>query len=217
MKASSLLIVLFLFIEQSFSQTDLGLWSGIAIEKEISKKFEFEVGEELRLKNNITQVNSLLTELGFTYKANKFYRLGLGYRFTYYTNGSFGNRLTLSNQVRYKIEDITLSYRLNVQQDFSTKDPIEYKIRNKISIDYKINKHWEIGTAGELFYSFYFNRNVLDRYRLSFGVDHSFNKRHKLGASIMFQQEINLANPESDVVLGVKYKYSMKARKKDKA
>lgn len=208
MKATPLLVCLFLVLSRSFAQTDLGLWTGFSFEKKISKKFEFQAEEELRLKNNITTVNSLLTEVGFTYKANKYYRLGLSYRFTYYTDGAFGNRLTLSNQARYKIEDFTLSYRLNLQQDFNTQAPIEYKIRNKFGLDYKFNKHWELEFGAELFYSFYFNRNMLDRYRFSLGVDHDFNKHHRLSGSVMFQQEFNLANPDAEVVLGTKYKYS---------
>lgn len=208
MKRKILLLLSILMGVFAVAQTDLGMWGGIAIEKEISKKFEFQAEEEIRLKDNITTVNSLLTELGFTYKANKYYRLGLSYRFTYYTDGAIGNRLTLSNEARYKIEDFTLTYRLNFQQDFSTEDPIEYKIRNRLGVDYKINKHWEVGTAAELFYSFYYNRNVLDRYRLKWGVDHRFNKHHRLGFTLIFQQEFNVANPDTDVILAAKYKYS---------
>ncbi|MDC3209423.1 DUF2490 domain-containing protein [Chitinophagales bacterium] len=208
MKKILILLLLAFCANQSFSQVQSGLWSGITVEKKINKQFEFKFEEEIRLKDNLSKLNSLLTETGFTYKPNKFYRLGLIYRFTYYTNGSFGNRLALSNQFCYKIEDITLSYRFNVQQDFNSKDPIEYKIRNKLRVDYKFNKHWEIGIGGELFYSFYYNRNILDRYRLSFGANHSLNKHHRVGASIMFQQEINTANPDTDVVFGIKYKYS---------
>lgn len=190
-------------------QTDLGMWNGIAIEKELSKKFEFQMEEEIRFADNITRINSLLTELGLTYKANKYYRIGLSYRFTYRPkNGAIDNRITLSNEARYKLEDFTFTYRLNVQKDFSTKEPIEYKIRNRLGIDYKINKHWEVGIAGELFYSFYYNRNVLDRYRLKWGVDHRFNKHHSLGFTLIFQEEFNVANPDREVILATKYKYS---------
>ena len=131
MKKILVLLSLAFFANRSFSQVQSGLWSGIAVEKKINKQFEFKFEEEIRLKDNLSKLNSLLTETGFTYKLNKFYRLGLIYRFTHYTNGSFGNRLTLSNQFRYKIEDITLSYRFNVQQDFNSRDPIEYKINPK--------------------------------------------------------------------------------------
>lgn len=190
------------------SQTDVGLWSNIAVEKELSKKMELQLEEELRFNQNVTRLNSLLTELSFKYKFNKYYSLGASYRFTYYTKNSFGNRFTLSNQVQYKIEDFTLNYRFNFQTDFSTIDPIEYKIRNRLGIDYKFNKHWEIGVKGELFYSIYYDRNIFDRYRFSFGVDHKLNKHHKLSSSLMFQREFNVPNPEADVVIGLGYKYS---------
>lgn len=190
------------------AQTDFGLWSNIAIEKEISKKMDIQLEEELRFNQNVTRLNSLITEASFKYKFNKYYSLGASYRFTYYTENRFGNRFTLSNQVKYKIEDFTLNYKLNLQTDISAEDPIEYKIRNKIGLDYKFNKHWEIGLSGELFYSFYYNRNMFDRYRLAFGVDHKINKHHKIAASLMFQQEFNVARPEADVVIGIGYKYS---------
>jgi long-subunit fatty acid transport protein len=213
MKKITLYLSLLCFLSVK-SQTDFGLWSNIAVEKEISKKMEIQLEEELRFNQNVGRLNSLLTEAGFKYKINKYYSLGASYRFTYYTENRFGNRFTLSNQVKYKIEDFTLNYRLNLQTDFSTKDPVEYKIRNKFGVDYKINKRWEIGVSGELFYSFYYNRNRFDRYRLAYGVDYSFKKRHKLSASLMFQQEFNVANPESDVILAFKYKYSLKNKKK---
>lgn len=190
------------------SQNDFGLWTNLAVEKEITKKFEIQVEGEGRFNQNVTRLNSLLSELSVKYKFNKYYALGASYRFTYYTKNAFGNRFTLSNQVKYKIEDFTLNYRLNLQSDLSDVDPVEYKIRNRIGVDYKINKHWELGLTGELFYSFYYNRNMFDRYRFAFGVDHKLNKHHKIGASLMFQQEFNVADPQSDVVLGLGYKYS---------
>lgn len=209
MKRKILVLLSSLFSSVAIAQTGLSMWNGIAIEKELSKKFEFQMEEEIRLVDNVSRINSLLTELGFKYKPNKYYRLGLSYRLTYQPeNGSLGNRITLSNEARYKIDDIALTYRLNLQQDFSNKNPIEYKIRNRLGLDYKINKHWEVGTAAELFYSIYYNRDAFDRYRLKWGVDHRFNKHHSLGFTLIFQQEFNVPNPESDVILATKYKYS---------
>jgi len=207
LKKSPLYLVLFLGLSLK-AQTDLGLWSNLAVEKEISKKMDIQLEEELRFNNNVTRLNSLLTEASLSYKINKYYSLGASYRFTYYTENRFGNRFTLSNQVKYTLKDFTLNYRLNLQTDFSTVDPVEYKIRNKFGVDYKFNKHWGIGLAGELFYSFYYNRSMFDRYRLAFGVDHKINKHHKISGSLMFQREFNVANPEADVVLGIGYKYS---------
>lgn len=190
------------------SQTDFGLWSNIAVEKEISKKLDIQLEEELRFNQNVTRLKSLLTEVSIKYKFNDYYSLGGSYRLSYFTENRFGNRFTLSNQVKYKIEDFTLNYRLNFQTDISAKDPIEYKIRNRFGVDYKINKRWAIGMSGELFYSFYYNRNRFDRYRLAGGVDYKINKHHKISSSILFQQEFNVPRPEKDVILGIGYKYN---------
>lgn len=200
---------LILFFGFSISaQNDFGLWSGIAIEKELSKKFDLKFEEELRLEDNITRMESILSELSIEYKINKYYRTSALYRFTYNEDGSIGNRLTWGNSLRYKLEDFTFNYRLNFQTDFNTRNPIEYKLRNRIGVDYKFNKRWEIGVSGELFYSFYYNRNVLDRYRLAFGADYNFNKHHRISPGLMFQSQINTAEPRSDLVFRISYKYS---------
>ena len=190
------------------AQTDFGLWTGIAIEKELSKKWEISLEEEARFDENVTNFKKLLTEFGVQYKVNKYYRTALIYRFTYEPGDGLGNRLVWSNTARYKLEDFTFSYRLNFQTDFNTEEATSYKIRNRVGVDYKFNKRWEIGLTGELNYSFYYYRNVLDRYRISFGADYKVNKHHKIGAGLMFQSQINTADPNKDVVLSAKYKYS---------
>ena len=192
----------------SQAQTNFGLWTNIAIEKELSEKFELQLEEEARFENNPFKLDRLITEISANYKVNKYYKLSLSYRFSYYLDGNIGNRITLSNNVKYKIEDFTLHYRFNLQTDFNTSKAIAYKVRNRIGLDYKINKKWETGIKTELFYSIYYYENMFDRYRISYGVDYKINKHHKISPGIMFQSDFNIVAPEKDVVLSIQYKYS---------
>ena len=46
----------------------------------LSDNFNVSLEEEVRLRENATQVKKELTDLGLTYKMNKFLRLSLNYR-----------------------------------------------------------------------------------------------------------------------------------------
>ena len=51
---------------------DAGMWNTFSIEKGITKKFSIALDEELRLRENFTQLNLLYTNLGVNYKLFKF-------------------------------------------------------------------------------------------------------------------------------------------------
>jgi len=203
------LLSLFLVISvHTIAQTNYNLWTNISVEKEVIKNLELSLEEEARFSSSSFQLDRLITEINASYKFNKYYNLGAGYRFTYYTKGVIGSRFTLSNKVKYKLADFTLNYRLNFQTDIKTNDAIYYKIRNRIGVGYKINKKWSTEIKGELFYSMYNYGNLWDRYRISYGLDYKINKHHKINPNMMFQQEFNVAAPEKDFIFSIKYKYS---------
>lgn len=81
-----------------------------------------QLEEEARFGNSPFNLDCLLTEISAQYKVNKYYKLGLSYRFSYYLDGGIGNRLTLSNAAKYKLNDFTFDYRLNIQTDFKTQE-----------------------------------------------------------------------------------------------
>lgn len=209
LKAKNYLIAfVVLFPLKSFCQTDLGLWTGISLEKELVKNFELGYTTELRLDNNLTSYSRWLNELGFTYKVNKYYRVETSYRLTLKENTLLGHRITINQTVRYKIEDFTLSYRFSFQSNFAQLETNDYNLRNKFDIEYKINKHYSPFFSGEVFYNINYKTHAFNNFRLSAGLEYNFNKHHRLKPSILYNQEFNIAAPESEIIFSLGYKYS---------
>jgi hypothetical protein len=210
MKKIFLAIIMATLQFMALSQTDLGLWTHISLEKKITDKFELNFEEEFRFDKNVSHLNRFLSEVSGKYAFNDYYALSLDYRFSIFTNEGFGNRLSLGNQLSFEKKDFTFKYKLNLQADLSLQEPLEYKIRNKFGIDYKINKKWSVGASGELFYSFYYYDNLLDRYRVSAGFDYSPKKRHRISPTLIYQNQINVAEPEADFIFSLGYKFKFK-------
>lgn len=207
-----LLLLLVFTLGYVNGQTDIGLWTHISIEKEIVNYLEFGLEEELRLSDEFRKFDRILTNLSLEYKVNKYYKPGIAYRFSYFEGSEMSSRFSLYNKLDYKIKsiDLEIDYRLLFHVDIFTSTPTRYRLRNKIGLTYDINKKWDIGMTYELFYSFYYDRNVLDRQRFSWGFDYKIKKRQRIDFKLIFQNELNTANPDKDVIFSTGYKYTFK-------
>ncbi|MCB9255910.1 MAG: DUF2490 domain-containing protein [Chitinophagales bacterium] len=202
---SSLVVLLPLL---GLGQTDLGLWTGISIEKELVKNFELGYTSMLRLNNNLTSYSRWLNELGFTYKVNKYYRVETSYRLTLKENSLLGHRISINQTVRYKIADFTLAYRLSFQSNFAKLEANDYNLRNKLDVEYRINKHYSPFFSGEVYYNINYKTHAFNNFRLAAGLEYNFNKHHRLKPSLIYNQEFNVAAPESEIIFSLGYKYS---------
>lgn len=192
----------------SSAQVDLGLWTGVTVEKEISKKFEASFESQARFDSKLTNFSRWLNEAGVAYKVNKYYRVSTSYRLTFKGNQEFGHRISLNNVVRYKLEDFTFTYRLAFQSNFQNNEANDYNLRNKFDIEYKINKHLSPSISGEIFYNINYKTHQFNNYRLNLALEYNFNKHHKITPALIYNQEFNVADPKSIFIFSAAYKYS---------
>ena len=188
-------------------EKDFQTWTSAEIDKKLSKKFKLQLSQELRLKNNSTQLGSTFTDAGFKYKVLKNLDAGLYYRFIV-TQDAVAHRPYLD--VSYDLEQgrWTIEPRLRFQHQVQRDQPAEDYIRPKLSINYRVVKHWGPYVSGEFFYHTFYNKgNEIDQYRLSAGVDYSFTKEHSLKVYYLFSQELNVTNALQRHVAGLSYKY----------
>ena len=66
---------------ETIEVSDLETWTSIQVEYELNKKWSFELEEQLRLKNNSSELASYFTEFSTTYKLPYSLKLGLGFRY----------------------------------------------------------------------------------------------------------------------------------------
>lgn len=216
-----LLAITFLVLSQHIvAQTrDAGLWASASFEKKINKKLELSFSQEIRFKENITQIGTILSDLGFTYKLNKNFKLGINYRFVKKReiNNLYSTRHRGYIDIKYqkKRKPFEFQFRSRLQDEYSDigKAPDggipEYYLRNKLSIGLDLDKVFSPYTALELFSPLNYPRTVaFDNVRVVAGITYSITKAHKIDAFYLIQKELNMPNPETDFIIGLGYSFS---------
>ncbi|MDO1450569.1 DUF2490 domain-containing protein [Rhodocytophaga aerolata] len=128
---------------------DLGLWTGINVEKKFKKSFAVHLNTQLRLGENLSVTRSYLGELGVSYAFNKHWEITGYYR---YTGRRKFNEEILDHYYRTyhrfyadvsydrKIWKLKLDYRLRYQHQFRDDDTSmeadDSYLRNKLEISY---------------------------------------------------------------------------------
>jgi hypothetical protein len=217
----SLLLLLIIPVPDALPQRqpDMGMWNTFSMEKAITKNYSISIDEEVRLRDNITRLNLLYTNVCFNYKPAKGLKIGLAYRsIQKHIEGldfSFRHRIMLDISYKYKINDIVLAYRSRFQSEVknyysSEMGQIpEWFWRNKFDVKYNFKKlDPYIGT--ELRYQFTDSRNPYlnygwHRYRTYIGVDYNINDKNSIGIYYLIQREFNVSNPEYIYILGLQY------------
>jgi hypothetical protein len=216
-----------------FSQpADNGLWTSIQVEKEFSKRWSVSLEEELRLKENYSQVDRLFTELVASYKLIPGFKVSLGYRFSekvdfekYFANDlRFEHRWLGEIQYKYKYKLFTFFYKTRIESEMkyiysSERGKVAgWGWKNKLEVKYRLTRY-EPYAGVELRYQFTDPRHpesnfMLNRIWIYAGVDFSIIKNHTLGVYYLFQKEWNLTDAKKYYILGVKYSIFLHTGKK---
>jgi len=199
---------------------DFELWNEISLKKEINKNFGIVGSFQLRLDQNATTVKSYFPEIGIYYNINKYLRINFDYRYTMLHKGNNSylpkNRYNLGLRFRKKVKPFVFKYKLEYQygldnflsrEIFNTDQGSTY-LRNKITIDYQLNKKWTPFVASEIFYHIKKLQSQFDIYRIAFGLDYEFNKRNEITCAYLIEKEFNVYKPQSVYVLKIKYAYT---------
>lgn len=220
---------LFLIGNISFGQqkNDAGMWNTLSFQYALSKKTNIVVDEELRLKENYQRINLFYTNVGISYKLNKFIKIDPTYRFIQKLrlegSYSFRHRFMLDVTAKKKIRNFTLSERIRYQievADYNTSKKgklAEQFLRFKTDLKYALNKKISPYISCELRYQirspkgddpqydgeFHRIRNVL-------GVEYQFNKKNSVNLYYLIQSEFNISSPESIYILGIGYSFVIK-------
>jgi hypothetical protein len=127
----------------------------------LSDRFKLSLEEEVRFRENVSQVKKELTDLGITYKLNKALRIGINYRleltFKNPDESVWRSGLYTDIMFRQKMQRFQFDYRLRFQSakiesisEFSTLN--EWMInRHKASLSYDIKGIPNLSTAESLF------------------------------------------------------------------
>ncbi|MCH8331194.1 MAG: DUF2490 domain-containing protein [Bacteroidetes bacterium] len=211
----AMLLFPFLTYSQEIQRSDIyefdnELWTGIEFSKEINKKLDLALEEQLRLNDDFGSLKSFFTNVALQQRLHKYIRAGINYRFSIKELIDF-HRITASLIFRYRKKPWTFTYRPKYQLEYGDQIPEKY-FRNKLKIRYRVNKDINPFIATELFYNTAYRGRVglFDKFRLQLGLNYRLKKRKELTVYYMYQQEINVNYPSISNVFGVFYSYSFK-------
>lgn len=236
MKHIKILVVLasLLFTSFGFSQddtNDLASWTAINLKYKLDKKWTFNLEGQLRLKEDISEVDEYFSELGASYSLFKGFKLGTGFRYIR-ENDNEGNVQGYENHIRYnidasykhKINNLSLKYRLRYQNknelgvSTSEGDYAKQTLRFKTSLEYNFS-NWKLDPeiSAEIFNRFGKEaENEFSKYRLTFGTEYKLKKIGTIGVFYRFQKELNEEFPETTNIIGLKYTYTFKNKENEK-
>ncbi|MEI6123074.1 MAG: DUF2490 domain-containing protein [Bacteroidota bacterium] len=213
-------IAVVLFSENMQGQTtDAGLWMSLNVEKKITAKLSIALAEEFRMNENMTELGTFFTDVGLTYKINKYIRISGNYRFVNKRrlddSYSKRHRYYFDLAFRKRFKPITISFRTRFQSQyadiFSSEDGKipSYYSRNKLSIKYELNKKLSPYVSVELFSPLKKPYDIfMDNARYCIGLEYALNRMHSLDFFYLFQREYNVKDPMREHIIGVGYYFS---------
>lgn len=197
---------------------DLHLWTGAALEKKVGKDWTFSLAEEIRFKQDISEINNYFTDAGVRYRISKNFALEAGYRYTRdrKSDGTYETLTRYNLDLRYKgqLDYISIHYRLRYQKEvegFNLLDQgVDYEkyVRNRIRIRYDDFKKFKPYVSAEIFQQFSPNQTPEFEYvRIQGGVKYEPGKIGVFGFALGFNRELNEVEPATIYMLRANYTY----------
>jgi hypothetical protein len=200
---------------------DFKLWSNIKLEVKILKKMSVEIEEELRLMDNVTQIDNYFTNVGFSYNFWNNFTFGGYYRFI--KKNELDDRYSNIHRYYFDLEydksigrwELTLRTRYQSAYKNLYSSELGYRpenhSRNKFSLAYDI---YRSPLKPEIWFELYYqlnnsDGNVIDKMRIAPELSYSINKSSNIKVFFMIEKEYSVKNPETNYILGIGYVYKV--------
>lgn len=227
-----LVLVFFLSANNLFSQSDdsdLESWTSLGIKYKLNKKWSFDLEEQLRLKENISEIDEYFTEVNAKYAISKSVKIGGGARFIK-ENDNNGAIQGYEDKFRFHFD---LTYKHLLKKKLSVKYRLRYQNKNELGISKEngdfASEHFRIKTtflydfkkwkldpkvAAEIYYNVTENEeNEFSKYRLTLGTDYNIKEIGALSIFYRIDKQLNILNPKTRNIIGLKFVYELKTKK----
>ena len=187
---------------------DFGTWSKLKTSLKINKKTLFSNKTEIRTFDNSRQMSQFYTQFSINKKLNKKITTSFAWRlkvlneeFSYIIANRFHNDLNF----KHKFSDLSFNFRLRTQINFDRYSSNDLYERTRLKMNYKINKKIAFYIYQELYFllspsdNYFFNKT-----RFGSGIKYELNKKTDLEIKYLKINDINVENPISLNVLGLK-------------
>ena len=211
MKSKIVLVFLLILPFAAFAQKDdLQLWGSVKFSKKVNSKIRFELQEQIRWEDSLSQQQKNFTDLGFKYKLTKAHSLGLNVRIVNEIEEDKNIRMNLDFSSAYSPSGISISLKQRVRLQQSWKDDGEIDnmhFRTKWSIAVK-NKFINPYFSHEIYWKMA-AINELSKKRFTLGISWEMMKKLKMKIFVRSQRQQNKNNPDQIQILGFGLHYKI--------
>ena len=197
---------------------DLRLWTGAKIEKTFAKDWKVSLEQEIRFKENISEINNTFTEAGLRYRISKNFALGGGFRYTWdkKQDSTYQGYSRYNIDLRYKgkLNYLTIYYRLRYQREvedfriFDLSAPDVKQLRHRVSIRLNSLKHISPYVSGEIFQIFTpYTDPQFGYYRIVAGILYEPGKIGEFNVAWGFNRELSSSQPAMIYMFKINYTY----------
>lgn len=201
---------------------DAGIWFAAGLERKLTGKLELDFGQEVRLYHNASRVDDYISELGLSYRINRNFALGGGFRYTYniHRDGSLGHDLRYHGDIGYRgrlTEKFRIGYRLRFQKEYANQldstgvnDYNTMDFRHRLKIEYLHSQRHTFFVSGEAFRTLkQFREPYFGKLRFFAGDDINLGTG-VIELSLGMGQELNKERPLSFGFVAVSYVFTWK-------
>ena len=211
MKSKIALLFLIILPFSVYAQKeDFQLWSFLKFSKKVNSKIRFELQEQIRWNDSLSQQQKNFTDLGFKYKIRKAHSLGLNVRIVNEIEEDKNIRMNLDFSSAYSPSgtSISLKQRVRLQQSWKDDgeiDNMHFRTKWAIAIKNKFIKpyfsheiYWKMAAIKEL-----------SKKRFTLGISWDMMKKLKMKMFIRSQRQQNKNNPDQIQILGFGLHYKI--------
>jgi hypothetical protein len=221
-------VSLFLFIFQLIcipamqaQQKDFQFWPSANVDLELNKNLKVMLEEEVRLKENCTQMERQINDLGVGYKFNKYFRAALFYRIeaNWKTPDDYRWKqgLYADMAVKQAAGRFILGYRLRLQSsriEFNSNEDnllSSFVNRHKFTVAYNIqNKPLTPFIEEELFLNSVNHQMEMINNRTWLGITYSPGKIHEFSLKYGIDHERLVPDPLTSFIIAFNYSLNLK-------
>lgn len=218
-KASLWVLVLLIPLCLQAQETDAQLWTRMALKWDPSDNTRLYIEEDIRFRENFSKLNKFHTEVGISQDLNKTWEIGGFYRWISLKDayGSYDFRHRLATQLTYNYEVDDWKFWITPRLQFTFDDfnhsenwqiPETY-LRGEIGVSYQsFNGKTEPYADFEIWHKIRKGLpDFVDQYRLTAGVEYKIDRNRRWDFFARYQQEIQVNNPLTALIVGVGYTY----------
>jgi len=217
-----------LFVGSKNKASDVELWNGIEISKEVTKKIDVSFTYQLRFNKQVQRFKSTFAQFGVTFpikKIHKNIKISPNIRLIRNFDKEFIKRPFLDVGTRlFKSDKITLGYKMRFQKDFQHFSKNEFDVdfywRNRLTLNFnQISQNEKLKDLepylGVILFTRVYNKGTQnDQLRILAGINYKVKKRQSVRIGYIYRERFNVSRPSISHIISLKMDFEMKDFKK---